>query len=161
VIADWTALCGIETALAHEPTYPQRAAEYGPRLAWLIDLGRRTGSIDMARLLVRREAFRGRLAALFREIDLLLIPTMPAASPTLAQVEAESARPETRLRRMRYTSPFDMTGSPTITLPGAFTSNGMPFAFQLVGRHFDEALLLRAGHAFQQATDWHRRRPPV
>ena len=39
--------------------------------------------------------------------------------------------------------------------------NGMLEGFQLIGRHLDEALLLRAGHCFQQATDWHLRRPPV
>jgi Asp-tRNA(Asn)/Glu-tRNA(Gln) amidotransferase A subunit family amidase len=46
-------------------------------------------------------------------------------------------------------------------LPAGFTSNGLPLSFQLVGRHLDEALLLRAGHAYQQATDWHRKHPPV
>ena len=60
---------------------------------------------------------------------------------------------------LRYTCPFDMTGSPTITLPGGFTPGGMPVGFQFVARDFDEALLVRAGHAFQQATDWHLRHP--
>jgi len=52
-----------------------------------------------------------------------------------------------------------MSGSPTITLPGGFTPRGLPVSFQLVGRHLDEALLIRAGHGYQQATDWHRRHP--
>ncbi|MFO1160577.1 MAG: hypothetical protein U1E60_17190 [Reyranellaceae bacterium] len=51
-------------------------------------------------------------------------------------------------------------GSPTITLPGEFTAKGLPIAFQLVSRPLEEDLLLRAGHAFQLATDWHERRPP-
>jgi amidase len=54
-----------------------------------------------------------------------------------------------------------MTGSPTITLPCGVTEAGMPIAFQLVSRHMEEALLVRAGIAFQRETDWHRRRPPV
>lgn len=62
---------------------------------------------------------------------------------------------------MRFTAPFDMSGSPSLTLPGGATAEGLPVGFQLIGRHFDEALLLRAGYAYQQATDWHRRRPPL
>jgi amidase len=54
-----------------------------------------------------------------------------------------------------------MSGSPTITLPGGFTPQGLPIGFQLVGRDLDEALLVRAGHAYQQVTDWHRRHPTV
>lgn len=53
-----------------------------------------------------------------------------------------------------------MTGNPTITMPAGF-SGDLPLGVQLVGRHFDEALLVRAGHAYQSATDWHRRHPPV
>ena len=52
-----------------------------------------------------------------------------------------------------------MTGSPTITLPCGFTAAGMPMAFQFVGRHLEEEMLVRAGHAYQSATDWHRRHP--
>jgi amidase len=54
-----------------------------------------------------------------------------------------------------------MAGNPTLTLPGGFTAKGLPLSFQLVGRHLDEALLVRAGHAYQQATGWHRRHPAV
>jgi amidase len=50
-----------------------------------------------------------------------------------------------------------MSGSPTITMPCGFTDGGLPVGFQLVGPHLGEDVLLRAGHAFQQATDWHTR----
>ena len=62
---------------------------------------------------------------------------------------------------MRFTSPFNMSGSPTITLPSGFTSRGTPIAFQLVGWHFSEGLLVRAGRAYQRETDWHRKHPPL
>jgi amidase len=62
---------------------------------------------------------------------------------------------------LRFTAPFDMSGSPTITIPGGFDERGMPIGFQLVGRHLDEALLIRAAHAFQGATDFHRRHPKL
>jgi amidase len=62
---------------------------------------------------------------------------------------------------LHFATPFDMSGNPTITLPGGSTTEGLPLSFQLVGRHLDEALLVRAGHAYQQATDWHCKHPPV
>jgi amidase len=62
---------------------------------------------------------------------------------------------------LRYTGPFDMSGNPTITLPGGFTDAGLPIGFQIVAPHMREDLLFRAGFAFQQATDFHRRRPPL
>ena len=62
---------------------------------------------------------------------------------------------------LRFTCPFDMTGSPTVTLPGGFAANGGPVGFQFVGRHFDEAGLVRAGDAFQRVTDWHKRHPAI
>ena len=62
---------------------------------------------------------------------------------------------------LRFTCPFDMTGSPTITLPCAFTEQGTPLAFQFVAPHFAEDMLGRAGYAYQKATDWHRKHPDL
>jgi len=68
--------------------------------------------------------------------------------------------PGHRVRLQRYTTPFDMTGQPTITLPGGFTAAGLPVGVQLAAGALREDLLVRAGRAFQRETDWHRRRPP-
>jgi Asp-tRNA(Asn)/Glu-tRNA(Gln) amidotransferase A subunit family amidase len=57
--------------------------------------------------------------------------------------------------RLRFTAPFDMSRHPTLTLPGGQAAEGLPVGFQIIGRHMEEALLLRARHAFQQATEWH------
>jgi amidase len=62
---------------------------------------------------------------------------------------------------LRFTAPFDMSGHPTLTLPGGMTRGGMPVGFQIVSRAFDEAAILGAGHTYQLATAWHRRRPPL
>ena len=98
---------------------------------------------------------------MFEDIDLLLIPATGIASPTMERMAQMGVDAELMAAMLRYTCPFDMTGSPTITLPGGFTPAGMPVAFQFVSRHFDEALLVRAGAAFQQLTDWHRRHPAL
>jgi amidase len=62
-------------------------------------------------------------------------------------------------RISRYTMPFNVSGSPTLSLPCGFDGNGMPLGLQLVGPHLSEAQLCRAGHAFQQATDFHTAHP--
>ena len=62
---------------------------------------------------------------------------------------------------IRYTAPFDMSGNPTLTLPAAFTSAGLPVAVQFVGRPLGEAAVVRVGRAFQRVTDFHRRHPRV
>jgi amidase len=158
-IADWFPLCGVETAVAHEATYPSRKSEYGPGLAGLIDLGLSQSGLDYQKITLRRHDFRGRVASLFEGIDLLLVPAMGIGSPTRAQMAGLAEDADLISGLLRYTCPFDMTGSPTITLPSGFTAQGAPMAFQFVAPHFREDLLVRAGWAYQQATDWHRRHP--
>ena len=57
--------------------------------------------------------------------------------------------------------PFNITGSPTLALPCGFSASGLPLSLQLAGRPFEEATVLRVGHAYEQATSWHTRRPAV
>ena len=161
ITRDAVQLCAVETAIAHAATYPARASEYGPVLAGHIDAGRQMSGLALGEIVQRREVFRGALAALFSEIDLLLLPAMNVAAPSLAWMAAAAGNPEARHARIRFTAPLDMSGSPSLTLPGGATEAGLPLGFQIVGRHLDEALILRAGHAYQQATAWHARRPPV
>jgi amidase len=66
-----------------------------------------------------------------------------------------------RLPLQRYTAPFDMTGHPTMTLPGGCSEAGLPIGFQLVGAHWTEDLLINVSVAFQEATPWHVRHPPL
>jgi amidase len=161
MVADWFPLCGIETAVAHEATYPSRKAEYGPGLAGLIELGLQQSGTDYQKIVLRREAFRGMVRALFEKIDLLAVPVQTFSAPTIDKMATLGEDPELITGLLRFTCPFDMTGSPTITLPGGFTESGGPVAFQFVGRHFDEGRLVAAGDAYQRITDWHRRHPAL
>src|SRR5882724_4061592 len=159
MIADWFPLCGVETAVAHEATYPSRKSDYGPGLAGLIELGLQQSGTDYQKIVLRREAFRGSVRALFEKVDLLAVPAHTFSAPTIGTMATLGENPDLISGLLRFSCPFDMTGSPTITLPGGFTENGGPVAFQFVGRHFDEARLVAAGAAFQHATEWHRRHP--
>jgi amidase len=158
---DWLPLCAVECAIAHEATFPSRSGDYGPVLAGLIEVGRRLSGTQLAHLQVRRAALGGLLNKLLASVDLLLMPVMPQAVWSLQDLAAAGRDADTVAARLRFTAPFDMSGHPTLTLPGGMTREGVPVGFQIVGRAFDEAGILAAGHAWQQATGWHRRRPPL
>jgi amidase len=160
VVRGWIPFCSVETAIAHKDMYPTRSAEYGPDLARLIDQGRNLTGSEFGEIFHERLVFSGALAAAFTEVDLILTPTMSVPAPSLSRMSEYGQDPNVLLRILRFTAPFDFSGSPTITLPSGIDRAGMPLSVQLVGRHLSEDLLCRAGHAFQQVTDWHTRRPP-
>jgi amidase len=159
IIGDWSDLCRVEAAVAHEATYPSRRAEYGAPLAHWIDAGREISGMTYQKIVLRRNDFRGRVAAAFDAIDLLLAPGLGFASVPLAQAADAVARSTMMASLLDYICPFNMTGSPTMIVPGGFTADDLPIAFQLVGPHLSEGLLCRAAHAFQDVTDFHDRHP--
>jgi amidase len=102
---------------------------------------------------------RGRFAHLFGTIDALLVPVQPFAPLKLADISTLSDQPELIQKLQRYTAPFDLTGHPTVTMPGGFSERDMPIGFQLAGR--DEVMLSRMAMAFQRETPWRRRHPAL
>jgi len=111
---------------------------------------------------VRNRTIR-RLREIQQSVDLLVLPTAPAAAPPQeGTIPAhEVSRREAELKNLvRRTSPFNLTGQPALSVPCGFSRDGLPVGMQIVGRDFEETRVLSAGHAFQTRTDWHRRRPP-
>jgi len=159
LVRGWIPFCSVETALAHTATYPARRTEYGPDLAALIEQGRSLSGLALGEIYHDRLVFSGALNAVFDDVDLILVPTMPVPIPSLTKMGEYGQDPEVLLSILRFTAPFDFSGSPTITLPAGIDQAGLPLSLQLVGRHLSEDLLCRAGHAFQQVTDWHTRHP--
>jgi Asp-tRNA(Asn)/Glu-tRNA(Gln) amidotransferase A subunit family amidase len=111
---------------------------------------------------------RARLARTFvrdvlGDVDLLVTPTIPEPAPTVAAVKAGSTAETVRRmgRFSRLTRPFNALGLPALSVPCGFSTAGLPIGLQLVGRPFDEATVLRVGHAYEQAAAWTRRRPPL
>ena len=105
---------------------------------------------------------REKVAELFRDIDVLVLPTTPVAAPLLDQpmLEWPDGNEEVVSALGRLTRAFNLTGYPAISVPCGFTSDGLPIGLQMVARPWDEATLLRAAYTYEQATSWHKRRPP-
>ncbi len=96
---------------------------------------------------------RRRFEQLFASYDVLLIPTTPIAAPL---IEGNDALEQAR-RLTRFTSCFNLTGLPALSLPCGFTKNGLPIGLQIVSKAWAECKVLQAGHAFEQATGWHKK----
>jgi aspartyl-tRNA(Asn)/glutamyl-tRNA(Gln) amidotransferase subunit A len=153
-----------EAAAVHRKWIAQRRADYdhgivdGIEGGFAIAASAYRESLDAA-----APAQREWLATAFAACDLLLTPVFEHATPRLD--ECDPAKPgamaDMIARFGRCTRPFSYLGLPALALPCGFQPDGMPAALQLAGRPFAEPLLLRVGHRYQQATDWHRRAPAL
>ncbi|WP_327753198.1 amidase [Sphingobium sp. SJ10-10] len=157
--AQWELLAGVEAALAHAATYPARADDYGVALSRLIGLGRDASAMDYQKPRLIRMDLRGRLDALLADVDMLILPVLPYAAPTLDRLGALAEDPDANTRLISFTAPFNLGGQPALCLPCRPTSAGAPLGFQLVAARGREDVLLRAAMAFQRETDWHLRHP--
>jgi aspartyl-tRNA(Asn)/glutamyl-tRNA(Gln) amidotransferase subunit A len=98
------------------------------------------------------EALRRDLAEVFRRYDLLLCPTVPVpAHPHGIEELVIDGRPHPPRTILRWTIPFDLTGSPALSVPFGMSSEGLPVGVQLVGRHFAEETVLKAGMGLEHA----------
>lgn len=172
----WFILASSEAAAVHERTFPSRADDYGAGFRDFLEGGRKFTGRDYARAGFIRADFAGRIRAAFRGIDVLACPTMMAEAfiydPDKAYagpVRSATGVPETIdgapfpfvAVSGRFTTPYSLTGYPTLSLPCGASPDGMPLSLQLVGHPLAEGLLCRVGLAYERATDWHRRHPPV
>ena len=113
-----------------------------------------------------RHIFRQHILDALERVDVLILPTSSVQATPLP-TEAGMARngKEEFLNmlagRRTYTTPSNLAGVPGLSINCGFTSDGLPVGLQMVGRPYDEATLFRAAYAYEQATEWHTRRPPV
>ncbi|HEY7039919.1 MAG TPA: Asp-tRNA(Asn)/Glu-tRNA(Gln) amidotransferase subunit GatA [Methylomirabilota bacterium] len=110
------------------------------------------GQAQKVRTLVRRDFQQA-----FERVDLIVAPTTPGVAFKMGEKED----PIQMYLNDILTIPVNLAGLPGLSIPGGFTQTGLPIGLQLIGRAFDEPLLLRAAHAYQQVTTWHTRKPPL
>ena len=120
-------------------------------------LGRDFGAVDYAEAMRGREAWRRTLAEAFETVDVLLAPTTPRPAPPIAD---ERSLHRATQEATRFTYGGALASIPGLSVPCGFAADGLPVGMMLEAAWGAEPLLLRMGHAYQTATDWHLRRAP-
>lgn len=158
----WGTICAAEAVVAHESTYPSRRMEYGPWFRQFLDMGARISGTDYAKANTLRAACNGQMRVTFQDIDVLACPSCPAPAHRVTPDMMYGGMDQNAERLhelLRYTGPFNFNGAPTLSVPCGFNTEGLPLSLQFVGHHGGERRLCQLGHAFEQATVWHTRRP--
>ena len=150
-----------EGATVHAKWLRDRADDYTPITRRLLESGLCCpASRYIQALSCRGPALAAYMDAVFSGVDVLFTPVLPGSVPTVAQVEANLKDPRRMpLELARNTKPANFLGVPALSVPCGTTDDGMPVAFQLMGRPFGESLLFNIGHVFQRATAHHERCP--
>ena len=117
---------------------------------------------DFVESIEKTELLRQDLVRFFSNYALLLVPTSPSTAfpHEMSELVINGQKVQGR-NSLRATVPFDLTGSPAITLPFGWSEDNLPIGVQLVGRHYDETTLFRAAAALEAVRPDGRRRPPV
>ncbi len=108
---------------------------------------------QQARTLIKRDFDEA-----FKSVDVIATPTAPTAAFKIGE---KSADPLQMYLSDIFTISVNLAGIPGISLPCGFTSSGLPIGLQVLGKHFDEASVLHAAYAYEQATEWHKKRPKL
>jgi len=155
-------LMTVEAATVHRKWLETRRADYSLQVRSRIEPGLFYPATRYLEALSMRAAItREFVATAMKDVDVLHLPAIPIPVPT---IEDSTTGPEV----MRIigtlghcTRGLNYLGLPAISVPAGFDGKGLPIGFQLVGRPFAEAALLRAADAYQRVTDWHRKKPTL
>ncbi len=152
-----------EAAAYHRELLARDGDKLTPSVRLRLEAGLFVTAADYLKAQQARARFNREMAQLFQEVDLLAGPTEPVTAPPIlaSEIVIGDQTVDATGALTQYTRPYNISGTPAITVPCGFSEAGMPFGLQLAGKPFDELTVLRAAYAYEQATDWHRRRPPL
>ena len=146
-----------EAASFHEDRMAEQLEGFAPDVVKRLQRGAAITGPEYGRGRQEQRSWLRRVVMALEGLDLLLAPAVPIPAPLLA----ESDPLETTGVLARFISVFALSRTPALVAPVGFSSDGLPLGMQLIARPFDEAVLLRAAHAYQQETDWHLQRPDL
>ncbi len=153
-----------EASTAHAPWLSARAEAYSPQVRSRLSIGLYVPATRYLEALNLRAVILQRLLDdVYGQVDVLHMPGTSFPAPPVAEVDVGDSPGflELLFGIARCTQPANYLGLPSLCVPAGFAANRLPVSFQLMGRPFGEARLLTLGHAYQQATDWHRRTPAL
>ena len=164
-IADATNRAVGEASHYHESQgyYPARAAEYTDDVRERLREGHELRAVDFLRAGAATERIMGDFTAAFERVDAVLAPGSAIPATMIGQSKVSIAGEDVGVRPtlLRTTRPANVTGLPAISFPCGFTQEGLPVGLQLIGPRYSEARLLSIAAAYEEATDWHLRRPAL
>jgi aspartyl-tRNA(Asn)/glutamyl-tRNA(Gln) amidotransferase subunit A len=152
-----TAIMLPEALAYHQKWMAERPDDYADDVRYRLELGATFTAVDYVQAQRFREmAVRAWRDDVFSRFDLIATATTQTTATTI-----EASDLSVVFSLIRLTNPINLMGTPAISVPCGFSREGLPIGMQLIGRWWDEATVLRAAHAYEQATDWHTRRPPL
>jgi aspartyl-tRNA(Asn)/glutamyl-tRNA(Gln) amidotransferase subunit A len=143
-------------AAYHRERLEQHPELFGADVRGRLETGRDLSSGAYALARRKQVEVRRRSERFFRQYDILLLPSTPIPALPFDEIENSASQAPALTR---FTAPFNLTGLPALSVPCGFTREGLPIGLQIVSGPWQEARLLRAGHTFEQATEWHKRKP--
>jgi aspartyl-tRNA(Asn)/glutamyl-tRNA(Gln) amidotransferase subunit A len=152
-----------ESYAVHERFLRERAHEYGADVRLRLLMGAMVSASQYLKAQRFRRLLCEQTAEAMERLDVLVAPTTPIPATSIGQELVRIGNKEIAVGTSlsRLTRPANMTGLPAISVPCGFSTEGLPLGFQIIGRPFEEATVLRVAHAYQHATKWHRRVPPL
>ncbi|HLY44737.1 MAG TPA: amidase [Stellaceae bacterium] len=144
-----------EAYALHETDFRERPHLFGRHVFARIGLGAFLSAADYIEAVRLRRELCLEAAAALAGVDVLVSANATGPAPRIDQVPLWGV-----VERASYTAPYNVTGLPALSVPIGF-EDGLPLAFQIAGKPFDEANVLRVGYAFEQGTEFHHRRPPL
>jgi len=152
-----------EATAYHHQLMKHNSSRLDPKVRLRLEAGLLISAVDYLQAQRARRLFYQQSCDLFKKVDLLAGPTVPITACTIGTEEVQIGNTLLGVipALTQYTRPFNLNGFPAITVPCGFSKNGLPIGFQLAGKPFDEATVLRVAFAYEQATEWHQRRPLI
>ena len=152
-----------EALAVHETLIAQHAHDYTPAVRTRILTALNLSAVDYIRAQRARQAFSVQMADATKHVDVLATPSIPVLAHTIAEctVPSGEALAEKSHDIPLFTSIFDVTGEPSLSVLCGFDSTNMPIGLMISGHAFDESTVLRVGHAYEELTTWHHQRPPL
>ena len=152
-----------EAASIHQAWLQTKPEDYGNQTRARMNSGLTTAATRYIQARSLRTPLLADFAkTVFDQVDVLHCPVMNTAVPTIIETDL-SANPgfaEFIGQMGHCTRPINYLGLPSLTVPCGFTSSGLPIGLQIGGRPLAEETILKVAHAYEQATDWHNRKPP-
>ena len=152
-----------EATAAHRNVVVSRGAEIYPPARLRLEAGMFFSASDFLLAQRGRTLLNQETRALLQEVDVLIGPSSPIVAheigATSVQIGDRTVGSVPALTQ--YSRAFNVNGYPSMSVPCGFSDDGLPIGLQIAGRPFDEETVLRVGHAYERATDWHARRPPL